>query len=249
MSPSTTNKSTLEDLRLIPQDAATYLGITMELLFQYCRYPAKRSNSETRILHFDGATSTFSKSDLDEWDRYLQVPWADASDSRPKIPTFVEDYLKVECAGKCAMCNAGHKLENAHITPWSETRSHHHHNLIRVCSDCHDKVDDGIIARSVLHDVKQRHILRVQSLLTTDPLVFSRQRIFAVPHPDPHFHGRDDELDRLRPLLRTERLVFIHGVAGIGKTQLLVNALPPKTSQTLYGLMSTSHSLNLDSFV
>ena len=40
-----------------------------------------------------------------------------------------------------------------------------------------------------------------------------------VPNPCKHFCGRDTELDNLHELLNTHNKVFVHGVAGIGKSE------------------------------
>lgn len=40
-----------------------------------------------------------------------------------------------------------------------------------------------------------------------------------VPKPCKHFCGRDTELENLHELVNNHNKVFIHGVAGIGKSE------------------------------
>lgn len=121
---------------LDPLEAAYLLGITPELLFAYVRFAPKTRMEPLRRLKAvqDSGRTMFMRADLLEFDAYLRQPWSNSGDDRPSLPNYVVEYLKVECGGQCARCGKGYKLENAHIEDYSRSLSHHHHNLIRLCS-------------------------------------------------------------------------------------------------------------------
>ncbi len=54
---------------------------------------------------------------------------------------------------------------------------------------------------------------------TLSPVVSDMIFDGEVPKPCKHFCGRDTELERLHELLNTHNKVFIHGIAGIGKSE------------------------------
>ncbi|MET0626036.1 MAG: HNH endonuclease signature motif containing protein, partial [Pyrinomonadaceae bacterium] len=207
--------------------AAAQLGITTQLLFAYTRNKPKQHLGETKTLKVtrrDGRC-LFRLEDLDEWDKYLREPWSSSGDDRPTIPKYVVRYLDVECGGQCALCGKGHKLHNAHISAYATSRSHHHHNLIRLCTDCHAKFDDGLIRLEEVRRVKDELIQKVREIAAGTAHVFSRKEVYRVPQPAPLFEGRQAELTILVERLRDQRLVIVEGVGGIGKTQLVLRAL------------------------
>jgi 5-methylcytosine-specific restriction endonuclease McrA len=212
---------------LSENEAAIRLGITPELLFEYTRFAPKTSLGHVRKLIYTIHDSQrgFLLDDLNAWDRYLQEPWADKDDKRPFIPTYVQRYLKVECGGKCALCGTGHKLEDAHILPYEESLSHYHHNLIRLCSDCHRKYDDGIIPRKEIESTKTKLIEQLRSEIRKKSNLFTDTIPSNIPQPAPLFFGREAELAELQKKLSENRVIIIQGIGGIGKTQLLLHAL------------------------
>ena len=207
--------------------AAARLGITTQLLFAYTRNKPKQHLGDTKTLKITRREGRclFRLEDLDEWDKYLREPWSSSGDDRPVIPTYVARYLDVECGGQCALCGKGHKLNNAHVSPYATSRSHHHHNLIRLCTDCHSKFDDGLIPLEEVRRVKGALIQRVREIAAGPARVFSRKEVYRVPQPAPLFEGRQAELAVLAERLRDQRLVIVEGVGGIGKTQLVLRAL------------------------
>lgn len=210
---------------LSPQAAAHLLGITPELLFAYALHPPKRRSGDQTRLPYVGepSQSGFRVQDLEQFDRFLWDKWSDSAEDRPDVPTYVVDYLKVECGGQCARCGRGFRLANAHIQPWAESLSHHHHNLIRLCSGCHDEYDaTHLIARQAMLELKQRLIARVRARLQA-PL--STQEGVRAPNPSLRFIGREHELGLLVELLQSRRSISVEGPGGIGKTQLLLHAL------------------------
>ena len=140
------------------------------------------------------------------------------------MPTYIVDYLKVECGGQCARCGKGFKLANAHIVPWAETLSHHHHNLIRLCPGCHDEYDaTHLIARAEMQALKQGLIARLRSRLTSPLLAGLGTR---APNPTSRFLGRDHELGRLVGAVRAAGdgkggAWLVAGESGVGKSRLL----------------------------
>ena len=215
---------------LSPSEAAHFLGVTPELLFAYAINPPKRHLGHCRILPYvtESGRSGFQKQDLEQFDAYLRDPWADSTDNRPAVPSYIVDYLKVECGGQCPRCGKGFRLANAHIDPWANTRSHHHHNLIRLCSGCHDQFDSKrLIPCLEIRGIKERLIAQVrQRLLNTGDRRSSR-----LPTPVSKFVGRDHEIATLVKALRVSRSVSIEGSGGIGKTQLLLHALHRMTDE------------------
>jgi len=212
---------------LTEDEAAIRLGITKELLFEYTKRPPKAHLGHKRRLRVrrDGRQYKFLAKDLDEWDKYLHRHWSRSAKDRPKIPQCIDEYLKVECGGHCAICGKGHKLENAHIEDYPLSLSHHHHNLIRICKDCHSGDTDKIIPKKELKRVKNALIQRVRESLLEGTLHLSRKAVHRVPQAHAHFVGRQAELTSLKDRITTERVIIVEGIGGIGKTQLLIKAL------------------------
>jgi tetratricopeptide (TPR) repeat protein len=206
-------------------ESAIILGITKELLFAYVRYAPKKHLGETRKLNSivkDGQ-NYFTIEELKNFDEYLKIPWSKPNQPRPPIPVYIKEYLKVEIFGKCPISGKGYPLEDAHIIPYNESFSHHHHNILRIAKDEHTKIDTGVISRQMLRDVKDRLIETVRTELemeTANPPSF-----YNPPHPHHLFIGRFPLLLELIEAMETERMVVLQGLGGIGKTQLLLNAL------------------------
>jgi hypothetical protein len=208
------------------KQAALLLGIPTGLLVAFTRYPAKKALGHERrlpVLRANGELS-FRRADLQEFDDYLHAPWSSSAADRPAIPDYIADYLQAESGGQCARCQRGSALQNAHIVPYSESLSHHPHNLLRICALCHAAFDD------------QRLALRAEMLALKGELIATVRRRLAgnvgeggatlrPPPPARFFVGREEELRFLSQALRERRTVGILGPGGIGKTQLLLNAL------------------------
>lgn len=212
---------------LDPLEAAYLLGITPELLFAYVRFAPKTRMEPLRRLKAvqDSGRTMFMRADLLEFDAYLRQPWSNSGDDRPSLPNYVVEYLKVECGGQCARCGKGYKLENAHIEDYSRSLSHHHHNLIRLCSHCHDEFDSKrILCEGEIASIKERLIVGIRERLTKQAYVDGKS-VSSTPSPSSVFFGRDIEVKALIKALGEHRTLCIRGTGGIGKTQLLLNAL------------------------
>jgi tetratricopeptide (TPR) repeat protein len=217
---------------LRPLDAAAHLGITPALLFAYVTHPPKRILGHTRHLptvQLHGKTM-FRATDLQEFDSYLKEPWSATADDRPPIPRYVSEHLQVECGGQCPRCGKGFKLENAHINDYAKSLSHHHHNLIRLCSHCHDEFDSKTV---LLHDeicrLKQSLIEQTRQRIQRHTAASTRG-ITAPPSPEPLFQGRETQLKAICKALENHRTICVLGAAGIGKTELVLNALLRRTN-------------------
>lgn len=211
---------------LAPLEAALLLGITPELLFAYTRYSPKKAmavEQKLATVEVNGRTS-FRREDLEAFDRFLKEPWADSGQERPAIPTYVADYLKVECGSQCARCGAGFPLKNAHLDEYAASRSHHHHNLLRLCAPCHDAFDAGIVPRDEIVRIKQALVSAVRRRVE-DKLSYLVPRSRALPVPMQDFVGRDAELLALEEALSSQRLVSVYGPGGSGKTELVIQTL------------------------
>lgn len=205
-------------------EAAFKLGITKELLFAYIRNaPKKHLGHDRKLISVVKEGQNFFKADeLIEFDEYLKKPWSSSSETRPIIPSYIQDYLKVEIGGKCPISQKGYPLENAHIISYNESLSHHHHNLIRISKEEHTKIDNGIISRHLLSDTKSKLIESLRTKLKQEGNNY--QSSFNPPQPHPTFIGRFSELVQLTNAMEHEKLVIIEGLGGVGKTELLLNA-------------------------
>lgn len=197
-------------------EAAIYLGITKELLFSFVK---KGYNGKKLTVNSNINNNFFDINDLQNWNFFLHEPLINGIEKRPDIPLSIREYLKVESNGKCARCGSGHRLDNAHINPWAESFSHHPHNLIRLCTDCHTKYDDGIISKEEILKLKERLIEKLKAENTSFNIEMSNHRL---PKLTADFKGREIELNELSDIYAQNHLISIEGVGGMGKTQLLL---------------------------
>lgn len=205
--------------------AAKWLGITKELLYAYVKNAPKKNMGIDRKLStmVREGKNFFYVEELEEFDKFLREPWSIPGDKRPEIPKYIKDYLITEIGGQCPITGKGSPLDNAHINDYAVSFSHHHHNLIRIAKDEHAKADQGIIPKELLWQTKQRLIDQIRKKLNLEDNAFRNS--LRPPLPDQLFLGRTIELAQLVCLMETENLIVIQGIGGIGKTQLLLNAL------------------------
>ncbi|GGC42996.1 hypothetical protein GCM10011386_39120 [Parapedobacter defluvii] len=199
-------------------EAALFLGITKELLYAFVKTGVK---GKTLPVNVNRENNFFKREELNAWNLFLKEAWSLSSTEKPEIPSFIKEYLKVESGGKCVRCGSGHRLDNAHIIPWRESLSHHPHNLIRLCTDCHIKYDDGIISREEILKIKNEKIKRIKADILAD-ISFKDQSFSTLPNPTKNFTGRSSELEKLHSLFNQNRFTLIEGIGGIGKTQFLL---------------------------
>lgn len=220
--------STKSEATLEPLEAAHHLGITPELLFAYVRYAPRATGCgagrRLPALTRDGKT-VFRLGDLQAFDAYLREPWSEPGDDRPDVPTYIAAHLKVESGGACARCGRGYNVQTAHIEDYAKGRSHHHHNLIRLCSLCHGEFDSkSILAKDEIVALKSGLIEATRSRLSLrikGPIIKLRQ----PPLPTEFFCGREDCVEQVVGALLSYRLLCLQGPGGIGKTQLSLHAL------------------------
>jgi tetratricopeptide (TPR) repeat protein len=211
--------------RLSQLAAAHHLGITAELLFQYTKAGFARASHLRSLKAVEHAGATlFSRAELDDFDALLRGPWSGAGVPRPAIPKAILDHLRAEALNQCARCGSGIGVDTAHIRPWSESRSHHPGNLIRLCASCHREHDaQQSLSTADLLALKNRLIQRTRTNLTTR--MENARPLSRVRRPSATFVGRDHELLSLVEALRSGRSAIITGGGGIGKTELLVHAV------------------------
>ena len=218
LASETVNSRLLTDL-----EAARYLGITTELLFSYTSWKCKAKPRKLRTKQLNGQTY-FDLAELDAFDRYLWEPWATEGSTRLKVPTCIVKHLIAESGNQCARCGKGISVQNAHINAWARSQCNHHHNLVRICSQCHSEHD---IHKSLSHE----DLLALKDELvaaTRMQLVQHMQSIeekFLPPYAATTFMGRMEELQTIGKALQGTRTVLIRGPGGIGKTQLLLRAM------------------------
>lgn len=201
-------------------EAAQFLRITKDLLYSYS---TKSTNGRILETLSNADNKFYSESNLLAWDKFLNGPWT-AGTERIRPPRHIQDYLKVESEGQCSRCGNGGPFEDAHIIPWAKSKSNHHHNLLRLCKPCHKMYDDGIISQAEIKKIKEQRIQRLQETVLK-PHNFNFQSLRKPPLPDRCFKGRKDEMLRVQESLSTNPLTIIHGIGGIGKTQLAIHAL------------------------
>jgi tetratricopeptide (TPR) repeat protein len=215
----------LKNKLLTDTEAALKLGITKELLYAYIRNaPKKHLSHERKLLSIvEGGQNYFEETELEEFDTYLKEPWSNPTDKRPEIPKYIQEYLKTEIGGKCPITGKGYPLDNAHIEDYAVSLNHHHHNLIRIAKDEHTKADNGVIPKELLKQYKNRLIEDLKKKLSLENNAY--QQSYYPPLPHQVFIGRNQQLRDLVALMETERMIVIQGIGGIGKTELLLNAL------------------------
>lgn len=206
-------------------EATYYLGITKELLYAYVQNAPKKHKGENRKLNstvIEGE-NYFEQEELDYFNAYLQEPWSEPSEQRPPIPSYIKEYLKVEAEGICPISGKGYPLEYAHIIPYNESLNHYHHNLIRISGDIHTKIDTGVIPRDLFTQTKEKLVTAVRNKLIQATKI--NDSSFQVPRPHPVYIGHENELSELVQSMQCEQLIILQGIGGIGKTQLLLQAL------------------------
>ncbi len=210
---------------LSPLAAAHHLGITSELLFQYTRQGFAKASGLRALETVERSGSTsFSISELDAFDALLAGPWPSVDGRRTAIPKAILNHLRAEALNQCARCARGIGVDTAHIRSWAESRSHHHANLIRLCSACHREHDaQHSLPTNELISLKNALVERTRANLAER--MGPARHFGPMPRPAAKFVGRGSELLALIEALRSGRSVTITGVGGIGKTELLVQAL------------------------
>lgn len=187
---------------LTASEAALHLGITPELLFFYTSRSFQKRLGESRrlgTLQIEGSTR-FLVSELDDFDSYLREPWAEVGEARRDPPPKVLAYLHAEGGGSCMRCGSGVAVQTAHIDPWASSRCNHHHNLLRICSGCHNEHDaHQSLPTEELRKLKATGIERLKANLRSR---LNLRPQFPLPSPDPMFVGRAEELERIRDSLR-----------------------------------------------
>ncbi|WP_447763398.1 tetratricopeptide repeat protein [Sphingopyxis panaciterrae] len=204
-------------------EASLHLRITPELLHNYVIYGAKGRGGRKLPTVEGGTTVRFRTDDLDAYDNYLREPWPSPEGRRASVPQGIKDYLKIEAGGLCARCDEGAPLSDAHIVEWEVSQSHHHHNLLRLCDNCHGLYDRKAISREEIERLKNEAIERVQRRVARSRV--PAWPIAAAPPLTPSLFGRDDEAAEVTAALRAGESLCICGVGGIGKTQLALHAL------------------------
>lgn len=214
-----------DDRLLTALEASLYLRITAELLFQFTKksFATTSGLRSLKTIEHEGKTH-FSERELKEFDQLIGGYWRAPDQPRPNIPKAILDHLRAESLNQCSRCGSGVGVDTAHIVPWSVSRSHHPHNLIRICSSCHREHDtQQSLSTEELRKIKQRLIDRTCAKLkkgNKKPL-----SILCPPNQSKQFVGREKQLKELTSALQLGESVMISGVGGIGKSELLLQAL------------------------
>ena len=212
-------------------EAASRLGVTVALLYDYAQWGGGAGRRRLRGMTVVGQTC-FDQAELDDFDRHLRNPWAEEGERRPSVPAYIKRHLAAESGNRCQRCRRGPGVVTAHIAAWSESRSHYHHNLLRLCSACHAEHDrHGSVLTGELRDLKKRAIDRTRAMLRAEMDAATGR--FNPPPLDSKFVGRDEEVERLCRALAEVRAVLVRGVGGVGKTQLVLKALEDRPDEAV----------------
>ncbi len=212
----------MQEKLLTDTEASIYLGITKELLYAYIRNaPKKALNHERKLVSVEvEGKNKFRIEDLDLFDSYLKEPWSTEMNGRPEIPSYIQDYLKTEIGGKCPITGKGYPLENAHIEDYNISKSHHHHNIIRIAKDEHTKFDNKVLSKSALLQVKNILIESLRKRMKDFP---SETKIVTyLPNIDiEKIKGRQLEIEKIhQSIVEDGKVTIVNGFGGIGKTSL-----------------------------
>ena len=215
--------------------AAYRLGVTVELLYGYTSWRCRAKPRKLRTVQKNSKTC-FDQAELDDFDKYLHEPWGEEGSNRVHVPRCIEDHLRAESRNQCTHCDSGIGVQTAHIDPWATSRSHHHHNLIRICSQCHIEHDvHKSLSTAKLREIKNIYIERSRAYLAQQ--METKDTILSPPSPETTFVGRTEDLESLSEALVASRMVLVLGSGGIGKTELLLNVLAKnKTEQRVVWL-------------
>lgn len=205
-------------------EAALYLGVTPGLLFGYTKTRFRAHGLGTLGTIQRNGRTLFRKDELDRFDAVLRGAWVAPGSNEPEIPTAIVDHLKVEARNACARCLGAAGIDNAHIIPWATSRSHHHHNLIRICSNCHREHDKHqSLSPEELQALKDQLVARTRRGLLLQGS--SQMAQLRAPRSASRFLGRVEELERLSEALERGDHVLVTGVGGVGKSELVAQAL------------------------
>ena len=222
--------------------SAIKLGITKELLYAYVRIGVRGQKLKVESNKRD---FKFNEIELEKYESFLKDRWINnPEERRPAVPRFIKEFLKIESNGQCARCFSGHRMDDAHIIPWSESFSHFHHNLIRLCTDCHTKYDDGIISRGEIIKLKDGLINKLRKTLKTEEDL-SLNSIKSIPKPDLNFVGRESYIKKINSTIEKERITILTGAGGVGKTELLIKSLE-KRDEFFQWFKTEKHNSILD---
>ena len=204
-------------------EAAYHLGVTPELVYQYTRHDCGAEARRLATVQAEGQTC-FDRAELEDFDRHLRGPWVEKGARRTKVPEWLERHLVAESGNRCLRCRRGKGVETAHIVGWATSQSHHHGNLVRICSGCHDEHDrHKSLPTAELRAVKDAAVARTRAGLAQEMgLAASR---FRPPASETLFVGRAHDLDVLCSALEEGSAVLLQGPGGIGKTELVLKAL------------------------
>lgn len=210
---------------ITPKEAAIYMGVTTELIFQFTKKSFAKSSGlrHLQTVERDG-TTWLSKDELIAFDNLLAGPWNAPNETRPSIPKPILDHLRAESLNQCARCGSGAGVDTAHIMSWATSRSHHPNNLIRICSRCHREHDSHqSLSSKDLQNIKNNLIERTRlRLLGNTEKDLDR---FRPPRCTYAFFGREKELTTLKDSIQLNESIVIGGIGGIGKSELLKQAL------------------------
>jgi len=147
--------------------AAALVAMSPSLLKAFVSYAAKHGDPrKLKVVRKDADMWFFEKDEVLAFDKWLRQAWPTPLDTRPRVPDYIENEIKVEANGECAICLANaNSCEAAHIDPVATSKCNHPHNLIWLCANHHTKFDKHLFAPKEdykqfvvsIKDVQQRY--------------------------------------------------------------------------------------------
>jgi hypothetical protein len=169
-----TNDRLQYDMNLI--DASRFLRMMPRVILRCISYAPRPNGIKLDCEDKDGQVF-FYIATLKAFDDDLREPWVKkAADNRPPIPAYFEEALRFESRQRCAVCKSPHGCVLAHIEEWATCLHHHPHNIINLCSRCHDGYDkEKRITKEELLKIKSSVLDWALSIVTEEHMVQQRE--------------------------------------------------------------------------
>lgn len=131
---------------LTEYEAASLTGMSPRLLKWLTSYAPKHgSKRKLKLAKKLGDLRYYEKSELLQFNAWLEAPWPAENGKRPRIPAGIKDEIEIEANGECALCKRAKDVcEAAHIEPVALSRNNHPRNLIWLCANHHTTFDKDL---------------------------------------------------------------------------------------------------------
>lgn len=155
---STPKIITIDEVRII-------LGLPNHLIRDLTSW---EFNGEKLMCH-DDTKSLFEEAAVFAYKKHLSSKWP--QDKRDP-PDFIKRYAIWEASNRCALCRVARKrFDFGHVKDWTKTYSHHPHNILYLCVECHaEYTKSNSDYPTKLLQLTKEELLREKGLISIDPL-------------------------------------------------------------------------------